>query len=242
MDNMNILIHPNSMENKDLEEASYVRQYFYWCKEILLEPTRFFRVHYRMFDKNEALSFGLISLWLSAFVGFVWSALNQIFIVNFLEQWMQSILFQDEAISFIDFGGKSFLFSAAYVLLNPFLSLLGLFFSALILLSLSKVFLVEKMDALEKINLQTSLKILAFSSTGAWFSLVPVFGGILSYIAVSLLTVIGVREVYKSTTRRAALVVFLPQIFLLFMVMFLLLLFGIVFFSLPWENLAEISA
>lgn len=227
----------------EISPLHYFQKYFQTSKEILLEPTYFFRTHFALFDLNKALCFGLVSLWLSAAVGFIWDSLNQLFIVRFFERWMQDILLQDEAISFLDFGGKNFLAAAGYVLLNPFLSLIGMAFTATVLFTLAKLFIPVHTDVREKISFSTTMRILAFASTGSWFMIVPFFGGLLSFFAIAILTVIGVRESYGVSTRRSAFIVFLPHI--LFVCFAMLLLFiaivGVISFaSLPWDIMADL--
>ena len=177
-------------------------------------------------------------------ISFIWDSLNQVFIVRFFEHWIQDILLQEESISFLQFGGKSFIMAAGYVLLNPFSSLFGLALSSFLLFTLAKLFIPMQERAREKIQYSTIMKILAFASTGAWLVIVPFFGGILSFIAISLLTVIGVRECYGSSTRRSAFVVFLPHILLIVFAMMLLFLAVVGFVSmmnLPWDSIAEMQ-
>lgn len=237
--NISILTNTDGSDGSGEGNLSLFQRYFRLCKSVLLEPTDFFRNKYPKLDVEEALTFGLVTLWLSAFVSFIWDAMNQVFMAHFLESWMQEVLIQDESTSFFDYDGKSFLFSAGSLLLNPFLSLIGLGISAFFLFVLGKVFITDRRA--EDVNMRSVLKVLAVASTGAWFGVVPFFGGILSYLVVSLLTVIGMRESFHISTRRSAVIVFLPQALLALFIMIALLFFAVLIFSIPWDSL-NISA
>lgn len=225
-----------------------VRAYLKAVKELILEPGRFFRYEALQYSLSEALTLGLVSLWLSQLITFFWRMSNKLLFMRLMETWLGGLSLGDEFGTAFSYSQKDFVTEAGFLLLSPFGSLMGLGFSALVLLSFGKLFISDEdnpvfkelqLEREAKVNFSNCLKILGFASVGSWLRIVPFFGGFLSYFSILLLTLIGVREMFQVSTKRASLVVVLPQL-LFFMFLFLLIGAGILLiFILPWDQILQ---
>lgn len=246
---MDTVIPINS--SMELGERGPIREYFYIVREVLLEPGVFFRKLSVQYSTNQAISFGLLSIWLSSLISFIWGATNKILFMNLLDAWLDGAAVGDDTGSIFSFSRHDFLIDGGLLLASPFFSLLGLYFSALVLLSFAKLFILDDaatdLDQLQthrksRTTFNESLRILGFASIGTWLSIVPIVGGILSYFVVLLLAMVGVRECFNVSTKRAMLVIFVPQ-FIFFMMLVLLAGAAILFIAvIPWDQLSELQS
>jgi hypothetical protein len=212
-----------------------ISEYFSACKEMLFEPANFFRRWFHSTTLSVALAFGLLTLWITSILTFLWDSVHEIFILGFLQEWMQQLFFQTDFANLLQSAVEDLPGRASYILLRPFISLVGICLSASVLFFFSRIFIEEESGP--KVKYGDQIKILAFSSTGAWLLLIPFFGGLLSYVAILLLTIIGIRETYAVNSKRAALVVLLPQFLFFVLVLFLLVAVVILVFSLSLQDI-----
>ncbi len=211
-----------------------IRSYLHYCQSILLEPASFFRRDFNEIDLHKVLALGLLSSWLSALFLFFFQSLSLAIITTFFSDWIGSYLTVDGADSMDQ--GRAFLFSSAKALLHPFFILPWLFINSIILYVFAKIFLPSH----ENMNQKTCLKILGCAIVASWLSVVPVLGGLLAYVATIALLVIAIREQFATSSSRALLVVFTPQVLLFLFLLFLLFIFSL--FSMTFlEGTGEYS-
>ena len=201
-----------------------IRNYLHYCQSLLLEPVTFFRQGFNEIDLSKALALGLLSSWLSVLFLFFFQSLSLTLITTFFSDWIGSYLTVDELFSNSADRGKAFLFAGGKVLLHPFFVLPWLFFNSITLYIFAKVFIPSH----EKMSQKHCLKILSCAIVGSWLSVVPVLGGMLAYVATVALAVIAIREQFATSSSRALLVVFVPQILLFLFLLFLLFIFSLI--------------
>lgn len=216
-----------------------ISEYFEACREVLFEPAHFFRRWFHSTRLSYALAFGLVTLWITSIVAFLWDSLTQVFLLRFVQRWLRSMFFSEDLNAVFTRISENLPTQASLVLLNPFFALVGLVSSACVLFFFAKILIAEEHGP--QVRYSDQLKVLGFAATGSWLALIPVFGGILSYVAMLALTVIGLREAYAVSTKRAALVVLLPQfLFFVFLALMLALLLAFLF-SLSLSEVIEAS-
>ena len=108
----------------------------------------------------------------------------------------------------------SFIWSSGLLLLLPFLLLIRIFLSGFFLYLCSRLLIEDHASAPENVNFPTALKIEAAALSSNWYSLVPLFGGLLSFVVGIVLRVTGVRERFGVSNSRAIAVVVLPYVLL----------------------------
>jgi hypothetical protein len=104
----------------------------------------------------------------------------------------------------------TFLFGAGAILLTPFTTLFKLLIGAFFVHIAVRFLIEEKPDRL--LRYSTTLKILCYSSAPALICVIPGFGFFLAWLLTFVSTVIGLREVYRTTTLRSFFVMIFPQI------------------------------
>jgi hypothetical protein len=216
-------------------EKGLVRGYFEACGTALLEPGKFFRETFSQLPLGSALTFGILSVWLSSFFAFLWDSVNFIFLTSLLDQWMDDIFLNDTAFQYFSVGPKQFLASAGSLLILPFWMLFAILFASMILYFFAK-FLTSQHVTVSYVGV---IRVLAFASLGSWFVVVPVFGGVLAYIAALLLGIVGLRESFGVSNRRATMMLVMPQIFIVCLLALLATIFLALAFAMPWEIVME---
>lgn len=212
-----------------------IRSYFDDAGRLLLEPSRFFRTRFASFSLSEAMCFGLVGIWLSSLISFFWDSMNSVLFRQLVSEWVRKIV--PENTPFLEASRESYVMQAGWVLLAPFWGALKLLFSGLLLFFFGKLLISGKKEGHENVGVQNAMKIAALASVGTWFSVVPLFGDLLSMVAVIILTVIGVREVYGISTRRAAAVVLAPQALFFLLLFFAVIFIFIALLATPWDEI-----
>lgn len=204
--------------------AGYVAR----CKDIMTEPTAFFRsLRTYTAPLSHVLPFGLVTLWLATLINFVWSLTTNLFFAKVAQQISEDF-YGGEAVTATSMFGKEVVFAAGSVVASPFLGIISLFFSALVLNLLGRWVMPKR--HFFSYSLRNIMLILNYAMVGMWFSVVPIFGGLLSFVAVQVYTIIGFRECFHISTRRASFVVLLPYILSLATLMLLGLIVSLLVF------------
>lgn len=240
---MNTVIPIHSGAEWESPDLGIIGRYWAILKNVLFEPTRFFRNSARNFTVSEALSFGLVTLWLSHIVSFIWGTANKLVFYHFVESWLEGATLGDESGLFA-FTRNDFLANVGFLLLQPFFSLLSFASFTLVLLTFGRLLVADERtpERTERIRFREILRVLAFSAAGSVLYVVPIFGGLLAFIAVVLLALIGLREVLQITTKQAALVIFVPQILLFLLFIMVMALAVLVFSLVPLDQLMDFQS
>lgn len=200
-----------------LAKESVARPYIQYCTEVFFTPRSFFQQHFRDLSLSKVLSFGVLTVWLSSIVLFVYdSALLLFFSKYFGSTYIMS--------SILNFGptGKSeaFIQEVSLLLLNPYFTLLYLLLLSFGIFASAKIF--APYNARDKINFKSCLKIFSVAAMGAWFAIIPIMGVLLNYVVGFLLLTTGIKEVFGVSTIRSLVIVLAPQIILITLITSLL--------------------
>ncbi|MGE4232334.1 MAG: hypothetical protein AB7F43_03305 [Bacteriovoracia bacterium] len=186
-------------------------------RDILMRPSEFFSKNAKSIvasrDLISVLAFALIVRWVASFFKFFWessffggwtpdASLSQI-MVGFDDGIQQSI-------NWVASGIFRILFGATSVVLSPFISIFNLGVTALLLFFGLRLFVDE--DPERPHSYSGVLKILAYASVPMVLVVIPGLGVVLSWLFGFSVTVIAFREVYKTTTTRAFLIVIFPEL------------------------------
>ena len=236
---MEIILSPSPQTTAT--DISPVRSILGLCRRALFEPTRFFRYDLSSMSVSEALAFGIGNAWAASVLAFFVQTFNTLLTSQLLERWMQKMLSSEEGFDVWGLSATSFLYTSGALLLAPFLFLLRSVLTTVWLYGVSRVLVEEGRGQIEPVTFNNCLRIEAASLTGHWFSVVPIFGGLLSLIVTFVLTVTGVRERFGVSTRRAFAIVIAPYFVLLGLVLLLgvVLIFGAT--QLPLDELLDLD-
>ncbi|MGZ3720067.1 MAG: hypothetical protein ACXWR1_17140, partial [Bdellovibrionota bacterium] len=157
----------------------------------LTQPGRFFRVDFPSMDAPTLLAFGIGNAWASAFIAFFVQTLNSLLLSRLLDRWMQRLLSSEDGFDVWNLSAHSFLYTSGLLLLSPFILLLQAVLCGGGLYLFARVLIEDRPGAPEPVTYGAALRIQATSLVSNWYSLVPVFGGLLSFIVGLVLTVTG---------------------------------------------------
>ncbi len=216
-----------------------IRQYFSWLGKCLFSPSHFFREDYSGFRLSEAISFGLVSSWLASAFAFGIETMNSLFLTRLFERWIQRLMVSEEGFRLLSMDSQSFLWSAGILILDPFFVLVRILLGTLSLFLFCRLLIEDDPNAREPVTFLGVMKIQAVAFTSQWFLVVPFFGGFLAYFVHLVLLVIGIRERYQVSTRRALASVFAPYLLIFVAVVIFLILLGFALASLPYEELFQ---
>jgi hypothetical protein len=237
---MEIILSPNP-ETINTSTSGFLRALFARCQRALFEPARFFRHDLPQMSLSEALAFGIGNAWGASVLAFFVQTINTLLVGQLLERWMQRLVASEEGFALWGLSAQQFLYSSAALLLAPFLLLARTFFVTFWLYLFARLLIEDRPGAPEPVTFRGAFRVQAAVLTGRWFSVVPVFGGFLSFVVCLVLTVTGVRERFGVSTRRAIAVVLAPYflLFLLALTLAVLLIFGLT--QLPFEELLQME-
>lgn len=209
--------------------------------EIIFTPAKFFSANAGTLLSSESLStalaFAVIVQWLASFFNFLWrmtvgAALQSRFadLFHIAGDVMQGGPGVAESLEQMRGRVIEFLFGAGAIVLTPFTTILKLVFSALLVHAAIRFFTKDSPERPHSYG--TTLKILAYASAPWILCVIPGVGILLAYLLGFIAAVIGLREVYRTTTFRAVLAVVFPELLLLaffagILVVFLFLAFNV---------------
>jgi hypothetical protein len=179
---------------------------------------------------TSALTFGLVSAWVSTVLLFCFSSISALALQKIFSDFIEDFAGVAELGSSANEAARTFLLQAGFLIVYPFFLLWYLSGFAGVLFLFSKIFIQDQ----SQLNYRNCLKILALALGSSWLVLIPILGELIAFIAFVILVIIGVREVFWVSTQRAALIVFAPQALMLLL---FLLMFGLMaVLILVWAN------
>jgi len=168
-----------------------VTQYFQLLRKIIGKPEDFFQGEFHQFSSQQALGFALLTAWIGASFQFAWTKLipgpTVSFFTSYLKQLDQSIQTPSPL--------QEWFMQAGFLILNPFFTLYSIFFAAAI------IFLIVAFRSQRSVDLQTTLKLVAFSSCASIFLILPPgLGNFVMFIFSLYLLTLGIRRIYGHST------------------------------------------
>lgn len=195
---------------EDTERPLVARLVRTW-RQSLFEPTAFFRRVRRASSLSDPVLYFLLVTVLGAFFSLWWEALGIV-----PRGW--------DGVPVLGLGARVEGAAAALVgfFISPFAALIGLALWTLVV-HLFVVVLVP-----ERRPLASTVRLLCYSAGPGILSVVPVLGSLVGAVWMTVLQIVGVREVHGATTGRAAAAVLVPLgiLALLGVLLFVLLVTG----------------
>lgn len=223
------------------QEPGALRSLLELSRRALFEPTRFFRYDLPQLSVSEVLAFGIGNAWAAASIAFFVQTFNTLLTSQLLERWMQKLLASEDGFAIWGLSATSFLYSSGMLLLAPFLYLLKTVLTSAWLYVFARVLIDVRPSAPDPVTYKNILRIQAAALTGHWFSVVPIFGGLLSFVVSFVLTVTGIRERFGVSTRRAFAVAVAPYLMLVFLAAALALVVIVGVSQLPIDELLDLE-
>lgn len=233
---------PKSPEvDSSLSPASatdWIHRYFHDVWNIITRPTLFFRAMPRGSSIAGPLAFALVGIWLGSLVEFLWQGA----LGRYLLGGMDDLFRIAGDVAEVDHPGQTALileardrlmdwfWSTSAVLAAPFVGAVSLLFnSALVYLGARWLVTPGKPGAPEVIDYPTALRVVSFGMAPAILAAIPVVGTPVSRICILIVTVIGVREVYRIGNGRALIIALFPKLLFLGALLSGFLVLGVLF-------------
>ncbi len=180
------------------DEVNIIVGFFNTIKEVMVEPTLFFRKVKLGDGLFKPFLFAIIMSLIAQVFSFLWNILlvRNIFDMTYqmLSQFeINERIFFDEF--FKQFSGAG---SFIYMILTPILVPVFIVIFGSIAYLIMLIFAGFKEG--HKLNYNKTLRAIAYSYAPSWISVIPFFGGFIGGIWVLVLMVIGIREVNETTT------------------------------------------
>lgn len=217
----------------------WIRNYLVQLKAVLFQPTRFFRAFDVTTGLGSILAFALITHWIGSALQFIWQSLtwNQMeqFFRLLLQQYQNKSQIHGVRSSILQTGGEQFIhwfIGVGSILTDPFVTLMSAaFFSSLIYLG-ARLFIGNAgFNGLE-VRWKTVFMIYCFALAGSIFRGIPFLGNMVASVWSFVIGMVAFEQVFKVSRLRAAGVMFFPSLLFLFVLVVVLLLFGVVLFQL----------
>lgn len=205
-----------------VEARSFIAGFLGNVKTILLTPSRFFRDMPLSGGLTQPLAFALVTHWIGSVIGYFWATLAGSTVermashfVQFsgqgtdidsaarMSQWLQ---IQQRAAHLF----WSWFWGAGSILLDPFKTLITIFVTSAFVYVAARLFVNSSKQS--EVTYESSIRIVSYGMTPAILAALPLFGGFASSIYVMVVTIIGAREVYRTSSSRAILIVLFPYL------------------------------
>jgi hypothetical protein len=210
-----------SIQNKasgksSIQGTEIIKNYFSDIWKILVHPQSFFRHMPVSGGIAKPLTFALVTHWLGSALGFIWNISLGGSIFTLVQKWLE------EDISNVDYPGRNveilaiktkvmqWVTGAGPVIADPFFTLVSIFFTSFLLFLGVRIFVTS--DRPGEITFETSLRIICFGMTASILSVIPLMGSMVATFYALILTVIGVKEVYRISTGRALVIALFPKL------------------------------
>ncbi len=195
-------------------ETSLVQRYFRDLWLILTNPTAFFRRMPATGGLSGPLAFALVTHWLASAAEFLWRALFGGAALKYFQEMMNKIPEIDGSArgamwAQLQDGMMNWFWGAGAVMIDPFLTLSSIFFTAGLMFVAARLFVRER-----EVTFESAARIVCYGISPSILAVIPFFGTPISWIWTLVVTVIGTREVYRIPTVRAAVVALFPKLFI----------------------------
>ncbi len=203
---------------------SPIKSYFVTLGQTLFRPAEFFKRMPLQGSFSAPLAFALVTHWVGSALEFLWRT----WLGGSLGDYFNSLFRLAGDVADIDSPGRSammfemrdkimhWFWGAGSVVADPFIALASIFFTTFFVFIGARIMITPgKQGAPESISFESSLRIVCYGMGPTLLAGIPLFGGVIASIWSALVTIIGAKEAYRTTTPRAIVVALFPKILLL---------------------------
>lgn len=238
-------IHPKN------DAFVWISRYLTTLRSVLTKPVDFFRSMPIEGGLGGPLAFALITHWIGSALSFMTGGA----LSSRMDRYVSGFrwVFQGISGDQIDRLSRSsnyqalqerlsnWMFSAGRVIVDPFLTLAFLLFTAAFVYLGARIFVTpsregELSGGPRAITFESAARVVAYASAPAILDAIPYAGGALASLLTLVFMVIGARETYRIGTGRAILVGLFPRLF--FVGLGAIVVLALIFFALKLMSLA----
>jgi hypothetical protein len=187
------------------------------------------------------LFFALVTHWLGSSLSFLWRSLMG----GTVSQFFRNIFDIAKDVAEVDYPGRGeqfiqardrildWFFGAGPVIIDPFITLFSILFTSVLVYVGARLLVSPGPDEpREEISYESAVRIICYGMTPSILKGIPLFGGAIASICTLIVTVIGAREVYRTSTIRAILIALFPKLLFLGIILVGLVFLVLVFLKL----------
>lgn len=173
---------------------------------------------------SQPLTFALVSHWLGAAIGYLWTLALGGSMIHYLENYFQ----MNDSSSSIDYMGRSaqyiqardrilhWIFGTGSIITDPFSTLFVILFTSfLVFIGVRILVTPGKAGHLQEITYESSVRVISFGIGPAILACIPFIGRFIAPLYILIVTVIGVKEVYRVGVGRAIVIALFPKLLFL---------------------------
>ncbi len=209
----------------------WIRDYLHTSRQLLTSPSAFFRGLDPEAGVIRPMLYALITHWIGTAIQFVWISWAGLQILPWLKDQFGKLfsaasdiggdLDQIDSLgrhaqqTLIPFQEKfsGWALGVAPVLIDPFTYVLSLLFlTSIVWMGARLLVTPTKNGAPDEIRFESALQILCYASAASLLNFLPLIGTGLDAFFGAILAIIGVREVWKTSTFKAIVIALFPKI------------------------------
>jgi len=202
-----------------------LRNYFSDVWKIMSHPTEFFHHMPTTGGLGRPLAFALVTHWIGACIEFLWkNALG-----GALIQHIQHMIRLAGDVFDVDQPGSGAMIvsagdrlaawftGAGPILVDPFLTLFSILLTSAFVFAGARILVPDAVSRKDSaaVTFESAVRVVSFGLTPAILAAIPLLGGFVSSLCIFIVTVIGVKEVYKIGVGRSLVVVLFPKLLML---------------------------
>ncbi|MBN23175.1 MAG: hypothetical protein CL678_17955 [Bdellovibrionaceae bacterium] len=179
------------------------------------------------------LTFALVTHWIGTSIGYLWALVfgNHIYLT--LHEWMNKSGFYEMNSEWWMQKGqawiKAWMMSAGSVIIDPFTTLFKIVIASAVIFMGARVFITPDSTGKPQVDFPSALQIICYGMAPSLLLAIPFAGSFFSDLGSFIVTLIGVKTIYRAETSRALVITLFPQ----FIALFLILIFSfMIFFAL----------
>ncbi len=225
-------------------ERNPVVEYFHKLWAILTRPSSFFGTLSQLADSRGRLGvtaplvFVIVTHWIGSALQYIWqSAVGGVF-----EPYFRNAFKIADHLADVDNPGRSAVFAevrerllhwimgVGSVILDPFWTLASVLFTSFFVFLGARLLVSPGKDgAPREVNYESALIVVCYGMAPSILSGLPIAGGFIASFLTVIITVVGARAYYRTSTPRAAVIALFPK---LLFAGFIFLTFGILLIAL----------
>ena len=197
-----------------------VSNYFKDVRLILTRPGDFFKQLPQKGGLSRPLTFALVTHWIGASLALLWKISISTTLMRFSRHMMQVL---GDVLDYNEPGtGKDFLVlqdrivdwltGVGPVLADPFFTLFSILFTSFFVFLGASILAGSNQSTKVEVTYESAIRLVCFGMTPAILAALPLFGGVISFLLVIIVTTIGAKEMYKVSTLRGVTIALFPKI------------------------------
>lgn len=207
------------------QNLDFLQEYLLTVRRVLISPTQFFSTLAASGGLTQPLTFALVTHWVGSSMGFLWGLITgEGMTEKLLKKFFLSNPFAHtdalNSSSYLPSKGAQDLFFNGYfglgsVLLDPFITLVSILTSAVIIFIGARILVSPaRAGKFNEIRYESAVRIISYGLAPSLLITIPFLGKGIASIYTVIVTIIGIKEMYRISSMRATMIALFPKLFI----------------------------